>query len=177
MPISISCTLHAHIHPSVPSVIFCIYQFHFDMAAPSGVESILWGKSQLGNEANSLCFLLSLQSILWVASYLLCSKWANRKDTWEKELTIAHWDGETHVSSYSGSNLWPSEHLKEQEWRTQNSEKHRHLALKSSFTWHNYKSISIQGSHIINLIIKPDAKMWLESGKLLPCPAPQLNLH
>lgn len=37
------------------------------------------------------------------ASYFLYSEWEDRKDTWGKELTTVHWDGETHVSSYSGS--------------------------------------------------------------------------
>lgn len=57
----------AHIHPSDSSVIFSNYQFYFTLAAHSGVEATLWGKSQMENEANSP--LLSTVPLIYPVSF------------------------------------------------------------------------------------------------------------
>ena len=76
------------------------------------------------------------------------------------------------VSSYSGSCTTgpPSSCDYLSLWRSRNKEPRTSKSIsiwlwKAFFKWCDYQSISIQGIHIINPIIKPDAKMWLESWK------------
>lgn len=66
----------------MPLATFCIYQFYFDKAAYSGVETILWGESQMGNQAN-FPLLSTFPLIYSFPTTLTLTSWPEIASGWE----------------------------------------------------------------------------------------------